>query len=81
MSDAAFVDHKTNPASIPPTLPAQLRSEERLSPHEVPPNVQDELRPRLARSVLLGARIVTAVVVGSGALFGGLFSSILLFSG
>src|SRR5688572_15972774 len=33
-------------------------------------NVQDEPRPRLARSVLLGARIVTAVVVGSGALLG-----------
>jgi hypothetical protein len=34
------------------------------------PNVQDEPRPRLARAVLLGARIVTAVVVGSGALLG-----------
>jgi hypothetical protein len=33
-------------------------------------NVQDEPRPRLARAVLLGARIVTAVVVGSGALLG-----------
>jgi hypothetical protein len=32
------------------------------------PNVKDEPRPRLARAVLLGARIVTAVVVGSGAL-------------
>jgi hypothetical protein len=34
------------------------------------PNVQDEPRPRLARLVLLGARDVTAVVVGSGGLFG-----------
>ena len=32
------------------------------------PNVQDEPRPWLARAVLLGARIVTAMVVGSGAL-------------
>jgi len=31
------------------------------------PNVQDEPRPQLARSVLLGARSVTAVVVGSSA--------------
>lgn len=31
------------------------------------PNVQDEPRPWLARAVLLGARIVTAMVVGSGA--------------
>ena len=31
-------------------------------------NVQDEPRPWLARAVLLGARIVTAMVVGSGAL-------------
>src|SRR5687767_2655299 len=37
------------------------------------PNVQDEPRPWLARSVLLGARIVTAMVVGSGALLGRLF--------
>jgi hypothetical protein len=36
----------------------------------LPPNVQDEPRPWLARAVLLGARIVTAMVVGSGALFG-----------
>ena len=34
------------------------------------PNVQDEPRPWLARAVLLGARIVTAMVVGSGALLG-----------
>jgi hypothetical protein len=34
------------------------------------PNVKDEPRPWLARAVLLGARIVTAMVVGSGALFG-----------
>ena len=34
------------------------------------PNVQDEPRPQLARSVLLGARSVTAVVVGSGDWFG-----------
>jgi hypothetical protein len=34
------------------------------------PNVQDEPRPWLARLVLLGARGVTAMVVGSGALFG-----------
>src|SRR5215204_6294773 len=33
-------------------------------------NVQDEPRPWLARAVLLGARIVTAMVVGSGALLG-----------
>src|SRR5687767_2278881 len=32
------------------------------------PNVQDEPRPWLARLVLLGARDVTAMVVGSGAL-------------
>src|ERR1044071_8924100 len=37
------------------------------------PNVQDEPRPWLARAVLLGARIVTAMVVGSGALFGFFF--------
>lgn len=37
-----------------------------------PPNVQDEPRPWLARAVLLGARIVTAMVVGSSALFGSL---------
>jgi len=34
------------------------------------PNVQDEPRPWLARLVLLGARGVTAMVVGSGAWFG-----------
>jgi hypothetical protein len=34
------------------------------------PNVQDEPRPWLARLVLLGARDVTAMVVGSGALLG-----------
>ena len=34
------------------------------------PNVKDEPRPGLARLVLLGARDVTAPVVGSGALFG-----------
>src|SRR5215204_7771110 len=34
------------------------------------PNVKDEPRPGLARAVLLGARVVTAPVVGSGALFG-----------
>src|SRR5688572_9409230 len=34
------------------------------------PNVQDEPRPWLARAVLLGARVVTAMVVGSGALLG-----------
>ena len=33
-----------------------------------PPNVQDEPRPGLARLVLLGARGVTAPVVGSGVL-------------
>src|SRR5687767_8349700 len=38
------------------------------------PNVQDEPRPWLARLVLLGARDVTAMVVGSGALFGALVS-------
>src|SRR5205823_11455975 len=32
------------------------------------PNVKDEPRPWLARLVLLGARGVTAMVVGSGAL-------------
>ncbi len=32
------------------------------------PNVKDEPRSRLARAVLLGARNVTAVIVGSGAL-------------
>src|SRR5688500_9396540 len=36
------------------------------------PNVQDEPRPGLARTVLLGARIVTAPVVGSSALLGSL---------
>src|SRR5437762_7885649 len=39
------------------------------------PNVQDEPRPWLARLVLLGARDVTAMVVGSGALLGFLVSS------
>ena len=44
-------------------------------PHSCPkssdvPNVQDEPRPQLARSVLLGARSVTAVVVGSSDWFG-----------
>jgi hypothetical protein len=34
------------------------------------PNVQDEPRPWLARLVLLGARGVTAMVVGSGVLLG-----------
>src|SRR4051812_34988621 len=34
------------------------------------PNVKDEPRPWLARAVLLGARIVTDMVVGSGALLG-----------
>jgi hypothetical protein len=34
------------------------------------PNVKDEPRTRLARAVLLGARNVTAVIVGSGALLG-----------
>jgi hypothetical protein len=34
------------------------------------PNVKDEPRPWLARLVLLGARDVTAMVVGSGALLG-----------
>jgi hypothetical protein len=38
--------------------------------HRLLPNVQDEPRPWLARAVLLGARIVTAMVVGSGALLG-----------
>src|SRR5436309_15875447 len=33
-------------------------------------NVKDEPRPWLARAVLLGARLVTAMVVGSGALLG-----------
>jgi hypothetical protein len=37
-------------------------------------NVQDEPRPWLARLVLLGARDVTAMVVGSGALLGSLDS-------
>jgi hypothetical protein len=40
------------------------------------PNVKDEPRPWLARLVLLGARGVTAMVVGSGALLG-FFSSAL----
>jgi hypothetical protein len=40
------------------------------------PNVQDEPRPCLARSVLLGARDVTAMVVGSGALL-----ALFLFNG
>jgi hypothetical protein len=39
-------------------------------------NVQDEPRPWLARLVLLGARGVTAMVVGSGALLG--FCSIVI---
>jgi hypothetical protein len=34
------------------------------------PNVQDEPRPWLAQLGLFGARAVTAMVVGSGALFG-----------
>src|SRR5688572_32075352 len=40
------------------------------------PNVQDEPRPWLARAVLLGARAVTAMVVGSGALLGSFFENI-----
>jgi hypothetical protein len=47
----------------------------------LPPNVQDEPRPWLARLVLLGARDVTAMVVGSGALFGLLLISRLLVRG
>ena len=46
--------------------------------HFALPNVQDEPRPWLARAVLLGARIVTAMVVGSGALLGFLYRAILL---
>jgi F0F1-type ATP synthase assembly protein I len=42
------------------------------------PNVKDEPRSRLARAVLLGARIVTAVIVGSGALFGPFFDRLKL---
>jgi len=41
--------------------------------HLALPNVQDEPRPWLARLVLLGARDVTAMVVGSGAWFGFFF--------
>jgi hypothetical protein len=44
--------------------------------HHLLPNVKDEPRSRLARAVLLGARIVTAVVVGSGALLGFWLSSL-----
>jgi hypothetical protein len=40
---------------------------------ELLPNVQDEPRPQPARLVLLGARDVTDVVVGSSALFGRFF--------
>src|SRR5215204_821666 len=40
------------------------------SKRKILPNVQDEPRPWLARLVLLGARDVTAMVVGSGALLG-----------
>jgi hypothetical protein len=38
-----------------------------------PSNVKDEPRPWLARAVLLGARVVTDMVVGSGALLGMFF--------
>ena len=40
------------------------------SQKNIMPNVQDEPRPWPARLVLLGARGVTAMVVGSGALLG-----------
>jgi hypothetical protein len=58
----------------PPTSSSALISRVNCLIGAVRPNVQDEPRPWLARSVLLGARIVTATVVGSGALFGGLSS-------
>src|SRR5687767_11701042 len=44
--------------------------------HAFLPNVQDEPRPWLARAVLLGARIVTAMVVGSGALLAIFFGEV-----
>jgi hypothetical protein len=71
MSDAAPVYPATKPC-INITYAARNASESQngLTHREVPPNVQDEPRPWLARLVLLGARDVTAMVVGSGALLG-----------
>jgi hypothetical protein len=47
--------------------PSRQQNEDRYERLHLLPNVQDEPRPWLARAVLLGARIVTAMVVGSGA--------------
>src|SRR5215211_6873383 len=70
MSDAVLVFHLIYPASILPTQPSASPNLSWAQHRAVSPNVQDEPRPWLARSVLLGARIVTATVVGSGALLG-----------
>jgi hypothetical protein len=48
--------------------------------HSVLPNAQSEPRPYMARSVLLGARFVTCMVVGSTALFGVLVFSFIFFN-
>ena len=44
------------------------------------PNAQTEPRSWLARSVLLGAQSVTAMIVGSSALFGSVFHFIVMGS-
>ena len=57
-----------NPSDKKIMIPAKLMSASEVV--FILPNVQDEPRPQLARSVLLGARSVTAVVVGSSAWLG-----------
>ena len=57
-----------NPSDKKTMIPAKLMSASEVV--FILPNVQDEPRPQLARSVLLGARSVTAVVVGSSAWLG-----------
>jgi hypothetical protein len=62
------IEQITDQLFIPPFFAHALHIRASLAADE--PNVQDEPRPWLARAVLLGARIVTAMVVGSGALLG-----------
>jgi len=62
-------ERPTNRTTLEARGPTDSSSEPRIATFALA-NVKDEPRPRLARAVLLGARIVTAVVVGSGALFG-----------
>src|SRR5215207_1596209 len=67
------------PGCLPPELLRQSKPDAlilyfactlRVASMGLVPNVQDEPRPWLARLVLLGARGVTAMVAGSGALLG-----------